>query len=697
MSDYINNVSNEPHHDILHTGDSSRISRSSPSTESITVADLSIANEFLPYNTDYSHYNAFNRMNTINIMNKVYNKSLTANSSRMAAPPEIKIPLKIHQEALLAEMIHKETILRAGKICSDGTTLYSRYAILGDAVGAGKSLVVLSHIIHMKTAANITTPPFIHKASNVNLFSLWANPPTPNAITTSLIVVPHTLFRQWANYIKTQTTLKVALCKNCRFYDDPVAAKKMISESHAVLVSNTGYEDLQSFAEDNSIKWDRAYIDEADTIHFPRTRSPLRADFIWFITATWAPVINIMTDYYTPFMIKQYIDNGVINLDTIHADFNTNFVKPSLERIETNTNMHTSFGGYRWQSVLFFHDFVTTHPNRYHLVIRTTDEFRGSSLALPVVHKQVIRCKATLQHQLVNGLLTPAVQAMMHAGDISGAMEQLGVEETAEISLVDAVMANQKKELLRLEQTLAFKRSLEYATAASKEAAIASLEDKIRSLKAQIDSFEERVNCIAETTCGICMEAPNVPVCIPCCRQIMCAACVLQWLGKKPACPMCREPLNVRELRRIVKEETGGKKVATGVAGPALLKKPDALLKIIKDNPTGKIIVFSRYENPFISIVRELTNEGVAVEMVRGSKDAVHSILQRFREGRTRVLLLNSNYCGSGLNIETASHVVLYHGSLSLDEHHQIVGRAQRLGRTEPLTVVQLLHEHEAP
>ena len=130
---------------------------------------------------------------------------------------------------------------------------------------------------------------------------------------------------------------------------------------------------------------------------------------------------------------------------------------------------------------------ISTHPNRYNLVIRSADAFRDVSLALPDYTFDVIRCKSTLQHRLVNALLAPRVQEMLHAGDVQGAFKELGVEETAEMTLVDAVMMNHKKELARLEQTYAFKQGLEYATPAAKAAAIESLGAKITSLNASAE------------------------------------------------------------------------------------------------------------------------------------------------------------------------------------------------------------------
>ena len=49
---------------------------------------------------------------------------------------------------------------------------------------------------------------------------------------------------------------------------------------------------------------------------------------------------------------------------------------------------------------------------------------------------------------------------------------------------------------------------------------------------------------------------------------------------------------------------------------------------------------------------------------------------------------------GAGLNIECATHVVMFH-RMSSELENQIIGRAMRLGRKQPLDVVHLLHENE--
>jgi len=59
-----------------------------------------------------------------------------------------------------------------------------------------------------------------------------------------------------------------------------------------------------------------------------------------------------------------------------------------------------------------------------------------------------------------------------------------------------------------------------------------------------------------------------------------------------------------------------------------------------------------------------------------------------------RVILLNTRFAGSGIEITCATDVILVH-SMG-DDSTQAVGRANRVGRTTPLHVHKLLYPHEA-
>ncbi len=646
---------------------------------------LAVENEYVPYHQ--VNYYQHNQLKLLNAINATYERSLTAASPRAETPPEIKIPLKPHQSALVKAMETTERQLRTGLNCADNSTLYSRYAVLGDAVGAGKSLTVLSHIAHMKHVS-IPSPAYYHKHSTPNMYSTWQNTNTPT-LTATLILVPHSLYMQWTQYITSQTTLNVVFCKSRVFLRDEKAAIEKMAAADAVLVSNTLFEDVQRAASTYNLHWTRVFVDEVDSIHIPRNRPQIYADFVWFITATW---ISFISDnaYISSSTINYYITNGDINLDTVHSDFKANYLAQNLR--EYSAFLIDS----RWQSVVYFAPFFNIHPNRYMLILRTTDEFRKQSLELPPIETQILRCRTSQQHRLVQATLSPEISEMIHAGDISGALCQLGVTEETPMSLVEAVTRSQQRELHRLEATLEFKRGLEYSSAALKEAAIQSLETKIKSLKDQIAAFRERVENIEKDSCVICYEPLTNTICVPCCKQLFCGACILETIRHNPTCPMCRAHIDTKHLHSVKRKQTA-RQVAAAAAAAAeqLLHKPEALLKLIQENPAGKFIVFSRYENPFTSIETLLHAAGVRVAQIKGNKDVIHSLIDKFRGGELRVLLLNSDNFATGMNLEAASHVVLYHGNMSPNERMQIIGRAHRLGRTGALTVVQMLHENE--
>jgi len=89
-----------------------------------------------------------------------------------------------------------------------------------------------------------------------------------------------------------------------------------------------------------------------------------------------------------------------------------------------------------------------------------------------------------------------------------------------------------------------------------------------------------------------------------------------------------------------------------------------------------------------------LNGMSVRSTTVNGSGPRVESILDRFRRGDIDVLMLNATHFGSGLNLQMATDVVLFH---RMPEHvsQQIVGRAQRFGRDTHLNVWHLLHGNE--
>jgi superfamily II DNA/RNA helicase len=127
------------------------------------------------------------------------------------------------------------------------------------------------------------------------------------------------------------------------------------------------------------------------------------------------------------------------------------------------------------------------------------------------------------------------------------------------------------------------------------------------------------------------------------------------------------------------------------VEPPRLHSKFETLLQLLQANPQGKFLLFSRYEFPLESL---RTQSEKRIVQIQGNKDAIANLLEEFEEGQITGLFLNSRSAAAGIHIPSATHVVLLH-KMGAEEEKQILGRAYRLGRTQPLTVIQLLHERE--
>jgi hypothetical protein len=187
----------------------------------------------------------------------------------------MKVSLRGHQQAILAAMEESERQLISGMECA-GETLYSSYGILGDSVGVGKSLMVLAHIARLPTLRPLPTMKTLGANSSNKFFSIKSEQITDMSGAGALIVVPHTLFRQWSEYIKKQTNLTHVLVDKKKSLTQESFTQSVMA-AQVVLISNTQYKEFSVWQRENRILWKRVFIDEADTIHmvngYPRPQA----------------------------------------------------------------------------------------------------------------------------------------------------------------------------------------------------------------------------------------------------------------------------------------------------------------------------------------------------------------------------------------------------------------------------------------
>jgi hypothetical protein len=478
------------------------------------------------------------------------------------------------------------------------------------------------------------------------------------------------------DFCMRQTKLRVFFCRTKRSLEDPIAAKNNIIESDLTLVSNNLYPELQELANNAGIMWERCFIDEADTIHIPYNKPNINSKFTWFITATWHSLLcERIYIHYTSMSNYMQQENRIV-----HPDF-----KVIMDKcVSTWKPISGVFSSQR-----FFKHYCTQHPYRYFALVRVTDEFRKNSINAPPIIYNKIFCKSNRHIRIISDIVSPDVQMALHAGDMDTVISKLGINANSATNIIDAVTNMQQKELARLKNTLEFKKTLEYATQAAKDSAIKALEDKIASLNEQIDTLSKRIR--DNNMCYICYEdLAGKEMIVPCCHNVFCATCILTSLTHRPNCPYCRTNINTSELCYIGEQKKHGRPPED-----VRLTKVEQLLKILSDTPEGKFIVFSRYDNPFINIQVAMNERAIRVEILSGNKDHIFNVQEKFKNGEIQVLLINSdNYC-AGMNLEAATHVILYHAGMTFTEEEQVIGRAYRMGRTAPLNVVRLLHDGE--
>jgi SNF2 family DNA or RNA helicase len=630
--------------------------------------------------SDYIAIEDRSRVSIMNLINNIYKRSITEDDPRIETPSDIKIPLRPHQAAIVNRMYFTEKSLREGYEVTPGEKYFSRFAILGDAVGSGKSLAILSYLSYIKQngAPSTANPPYYHPSSTSTTFSFVEIRQNQGSPINNLLIVPHTIYYQWVDYCKKQSSLNVFFCKTRRALQEPIKAKQAILDADLTLVSSTLYTELQTFSNEQGIQWERCFIDEVDTLYIPSTRPPITAKFTWFITATWLPIIQYDM-YIQLYRIEEYYN---IARNHIHPDY-SKILRECITRRKPLNNI--------WRSDRFFRQYYTMHPHRIHNIIRTTDAFRETSISAPPIINTTLICRAPLHVSVISQVVTSDIQMALHAGDMDTVLMKLGINSDSVSNVINAVTDMQRKELARLRQTLEFKRGLDYATPQAKEAAITALEQKISATLEQIECLSKRIQ--DNNMCYICCEdLTGKEMVVPCCHNVFCAQCILTSIAYRPNCPMCRSDIKPADLCYL--GESGNARYAKK-QNDNRPSKTEQLLKLLLDNPTGRFIVFSRYDNPFIKMQRLLEDNNIRVAIINGNKDHIYHLQEKFRNGDVRVLLLNSdNFC-AGMNLETASHVVLYHAGMTFGEEQQIIGRAYRMGREAPLNVVRLVHEGE--
>jgi hypothetical protein len=621
---------------------------------------------------------------------------LGADAPRAEQPAVATVPLRPHQLTLLAAARELEAKASLDHLDLGQPQLMTHYGVIADRVGAGKSLVALSlaadppvkhstmtvvdggrmqyaRVIQLDTIPDVQEPPADLSGASY-IAALLPHPSVSFYTRTSLMIVPHNVVQQWEAYIRDQTTLRPYIVKRTKdcdydrgsFYSDIFGAD-IVVVSCTMLKKFMGAMQYHGNSFDR-IVWSRLFIDEADSVTLTLRPYEVRSRFIWFITGSW---VNMLFPYgiysYTiqdlPDRLRLMVGDG------------------GIPGVISRTNIVAQTMAYQ------------TKEGRFtSLILRNQDSWIDSSLLMPTIRHSSVICRAPANLGILRDFIPAAAMEALHAGDTAGALEALGLKAASKQTLADRVTAGLRGELTQAEKILAFKRDIDFATPAAKELAVTKAEEKVERLREQLASLESRIAGSEDVRCPICFDSPRTATLTPCCRQSFCLACVCECIAAKPACPLCRTAIRSPKELLVIGEDGGAGAEADE---PRLPMKGAALLTLLSESTADqRFLVFSAHEASFRGLRELLASRGIQCEMLQGSGARVEALRRQFQDGTVRVLCMNARHVGAGINLEAATHVVLYH-RMNMELERQVIGRAVRFERAAALDVIHLVHEEE--
>ena len=611
-------------------------------------------------------------------MDIIYDLELDENSPIKKQNNLIKRQLKPHQLACLQKAFLME---KTGEInyyinenkhndiyntgLKGAYTINTNIGIIGDIVGYGKTLTALS-IISSCNLEDIYLNKEYRKSyisnTNYSYFSYSTdNKKIKNAesfINSTLVVVPRgPVYVQWERTLKEDTNLKFIAINNLNFIRKNLPDEEELlnndnilieyfNKYDVVLIKNTTLDVLIRYYTDissgnsllgyNSIKtifrWKRIMIDEAhDLIRFVPL---LHYYHLWLISGTYEDIINSIRSPCSLLFDIRNVFNDIKNIKLMLIKCNRNFIR--------------------------------------------------SSFKLPIPEEKYYLCKMSLQFETIRGFITNSVIDKLNANDISGAIRELGGKTETEENMIELITKDINTDIENKKQEIEYTRLLILPDDIKKNK-INKLGKDLLLLNDKLNSLKNRITELEKKSCAICMEYLDKPILLKCTHSY-CGICIMNWIKNNNKCPECRTIIETDDMIAISNNIDND-------YDNNILSKIDTLINIINSKKYGKFLVFSKYESGFYSIINKLKMCNISYGELKGNTSHMMNVLNDFKNSKLKVILLNTLYAGSGIDISCATDVIIFH-SLGLYKQ-QAVGRAQRVGRIDKLYIHNLCYEQE--
>jgi hypothetical protein len=464
-----------------------------------------------------------------------------------------------------------------------------------------------------------------------------------------------------------------------------------------VLISSTIYNEVAFYFIKDKLCVNRLIFDEADSINIPNTLR-INSIFYWFVTSSFTSLCN-----------PDGIEKKITEERTVY-NFGGNTTYPVTKIILENSIKCNGFIKQTFKS-------IEGDPNRNIYYLKNEDKFIEMSFKLPEPIEHLIICRDNLQIKILSGIVSNDILMMLNAGDTEGAINRLSCEKGTEDNIINVVTHRLEQKIVELNEELKEKDTKEYVTPKAKLDALERTNVKILDIRNKIQSIKDRIKDVDH--CPICFDDVNNPAVSGCCQNVYCFTCIVMSISANPHCPMCRADLSVDKLMIIKKS------VETNTVELVDLSKDEELKKLLENTENNdkytnleniikykmkhfpkekrKILIFSEHEGSFnCKLIGVLDKYNVRYSRIKGTSASINKTLREYSgvdlkpgDHEIDVLMINSRYFGAGLNLQNSSDIIILHRQ-GADLLHQIIGRAQRIGRNDSLNVWKLYHNNEA-
>jgi len=443
----------------------------------------------------------------------------------------------------------------------------------------------------------------------------------------------------------------------------------------------------------------RLIFDEADSINIPNNIR-INSIFYWFVTSSFTSLCN-------PDGIEKTVTEKKI-FNRYGQSYTQDVTKKIREKgIKCNGFIKDTFKKFEGD------------PDRMNYYLKNDDAFIEISFKLPEILEHMMICRDNLQIKILNGLVSNDILLMLNAGDTEGAISRVSCEKGSEDNIISVVTQRLEQKILEFKDELKEKQTKEYTTPKAKQEALERTQQKVTETRNKIKLIEERIKGVE--CCDICFDDITNPAVTGCCQNVFCFSCLAISISGKNLCPKCRDPLTLDKIMLIKndndnKDSVKSQVVETQAMGlKNLLENSTAndkysnLEKIIEykmkyfPKEKRKILIFSEHEGSFNAKLTGILDKfKIRYSRIKGTSASINKTLREYRgedlksgDHEIEILLINSRFFGAGLNLQNSSDIIILHRQ-GVDLLHQIIGRAQRIGRKDSLNVWKLYHNNEA-